>query len=173
MLETILHRLMQRYIMEGGEENLSACVSLLEQAPSAKHAKILIGGLREGLLGRELVELPQELLEALDAYGDEMGEAPLTLALRQGAGEALQEAMKVVSDPGADIATRLSYVEVMGETTLSEAVPELMKLVRSGASTPVVKQAALHALQGYDSDEIGQKMAAAYPAFRDNAFVRE
>src|SRR5690606_21602093 len=152
MLETILHRLMQRYIMEGGEENLSACVKLLKQAPSGKHAKILIGGLREGLLGRELVELPQELLDALEAYGDEMGDAPLTLALRQGEAEALKEALKVVADPGADIATRLSYIQVMGETTPLEAASELMNLVRSGASAAVVKQTALHALQGYDSD---------------------
>src|SRR5690606_87965 len=98
---------------------------------------------------------------------------PLTLALRQGQKDALQEALKVAADPKADIATRLAYIQVMGETTPPEAVPALMGLVSSGASTPVVKQAALHALQGFDSEEIGQKMASAYPSFRDNAFVRE
>jgi len=61
----------------------------------------------------------------------------------------------------------------LGEINQPTAVPELVGLVRGAQSTPAVKQAALHALQGYNQDEIGRQMAAAYPTFRDNAFVRE
>lgn len=171
--KVILKRLMQRYTMEGGEENFAACTSLLGLAPSKEHAKILIEGLQEGLLGRELVELPPPLLEALNEFGNEFGEAPLTLALRQGDEAASAEALGIIADNNVDLGVRLSYIQVLGEINQPAVIPELIKLVKNGQSPAVVKQAALHALQGYDDEGIGKEMAKAFPAFRDNAYVRE
>src|SRR5690606_12402312 len=163
----ILNRLMQRYVMEGGEENFAACTALLKMAPSARKAKMLVAGLQEGLLGREMVELPKELIKALEPYGD-AGEAPLTLPLRQGEGKATAQALEIIADGQAETGIRLSYIQVMGETNLPSSVPVLLNLVKDGQNTPAVKQAALHALQAYPDDEIGQQLARAYPGFRDN-----
>ena len=61
----------------------------------------------------------------------------------------------------------------MGEINLPASVPILLNLVKDGGSSPAVKQAALHALQAYPDDVIGQQLAGAYPGFRDNVHVRE
>jgi putative heme-binding domain-containing protein len=171
--EVILHRLMQRYIMEGGDENYTACTRLLQLAPSNKQAKLLIDGMQEGLRGRDIVELPPRLLQALEPFGNELGEAPLTLALRQGEEKALAEALEIIADDQADIGLRLSYIQVMGEISEPSSVPVLLQLVENGQSSPALKQTALHALQGYGKDEIGKRMAKAYPMFRHDAHVRE
>ncbi|WP_234364051.1 DUF7133 domain-containing protein [Lunatibacter salilacus] len=173
MEEVVLHRLMQRYIMEGGEENFNTSTALLELAPSPKHAKILLDGLQEGLLGREMVELPGKLLDALEIHRNELGEAPLTLALRRREEKALAEAINIISDAEKDVGLRLSYIQVLGEINQPKVVPDLMNLVKSGQSSAIIKQAALHALQAYDQKEIGEQMAKSYPAFRDNSYVRE
>src|SRR5690606_37473966 len=106
----ILNRLMQRYVMEGGEENFAACTRLLESAPSARHAKLLVAGLQEGLLGREMVELPKELIKALEPYSDVSDEAPLTLQLKQGEEKAIVEALEIIADGHAETGTRLAYI---------------------------------------------------------------
>lgn len=168
----ILHRLMQRYIMEGGKENYSAAAHLLEWAPTREHATLLVNGLQEGLLGRDMVEFPKDLLKALKPYAHEMGEAPLTLALRRGEKSALTRALEIVADEDSEIGLRLSYLQVMGEIHQPECVPVLLQLVKSGTSA-AVKRTALHALQEYDSPMIGKEVAAAYPGFRGDSYVRE
>ena len=67
----LLQRIMQRYIMAGGTENMQACASLLNLAPDIKHAKALLDGLEEGLRGRDINSLPSYLLKipsALSKY---------------------------------------------------------------------------------------------------------
>jgi len=173
MEKVLLGRLMQRYIMEGGKENLNMSTKLLEQAPTTKHVKILIEGLQEGLLGREMVTLPDNLLKIIEKNNKELGDSPLTLALRRREEKALAEALKIISDPDAEIGLRLSYIQVLGEINQDEVVPDLLNLVKNGQSSPVIKQAALHALQSYNQKEIGEQLAKAYPGFRDNAYIRE
>jgi putative heme-binding domain-containing protein len=169
----ILNRLMRRYVMEGGEENFAACTRLLRSVPSDRHGKLLVAGLQEGLLGRDMVELPKELLKALEPYGDASGEAPLTMQLRQGDENALGKALEIIADAQAEIGERLAYIQITGETNQPASVPVLLNLVKDGQSSPVVKQAALHALQAYPDEGIGQQLARAYQGFRDNIHVRE
>ena len=168
----ILHRLMQRYIMEGGEENYSASARLLNMAPTRLHAKLLLNGLQEGLLGRDDIEFPQDLSKAIAPFGDEMGEAPLTLALRRGDRAALGQALKIIADDEADTGLRISYLQLMGEIREAESITVLLQLVK-GASSAAIKRTALHALQEYDSVTIGKEVALAYPGFRGDAYVRE
>ena len=173
MEKVLLGRLMQRYIMEGGEENFAMATQLLEEAPSSKHVKILIEGLQEGLLGREMVTLPDNLLKILEKNNKELGDSPLTLALRRREEKALTEALKIIKDPNAEIGLRLSYIQVLGEINQDEVVPDLLNLVKNGQSSPIIKQTALHALQSYNQKEIGEQLSKAYPGFRDNVYVRE
>ena len=168
----ILRRLMQRYIMEGSERTFAASTRLLELAPSRKYASLLIEGLQEGLLGRDMVDFPEHLLSALRPFAHEMGEAPLILALRQGDESALDQALKIVADENSEIGLRLSYIQVMGEIHQPLCIPVLLKLVEGGASA-ALKRTALHALQEYDSEEIGKAVARAYQGFRGDSYVRE
>ena len=170
--DVILHRLIQRYIMEGGDDNYLACARLLNFAPSNEHASLLIAGMQEGLLGRDVSEISPALSKALEPYGG-LGEAPLTLAIRQGNEEAIDQAIPIMEDPNEEIGLRLSYIQTMGEVAVPKSMPILLKLVQSGQSTPGIKQAALYALQGFDDEDIGNRIARAYPAFRDVPFVRE
>src|SRR5690606_36640831 len=110
-----------------------------------KQAKLLIDGLQEGLRGRNTVELPPTLLKALEPFGDELGEAPLTLALRQGEGKALAESLEIIADDQADIGLRLSYIQVMGEINEPSSVPVLLQVVENGQSSAALRQTALHA----------------------------
>ena len=168
----ILQRLMQRYIMEGGEENYAASARLLELAPNRKYASLLIKGLQEGLLGRDMVEFPKNLLKALEPFANELGDAPLTLALRRGDKKAMAQALEIIADEDSEIGLRLSYIQLMGEIHQPDCIPVLLKLVKGGASA-AVKRTALHALQEYDSPTIGKEVALAYPGFRGDSYVRE
>jgi putative heme-binding domain-containing protein len=169
----ILHRLMQRYTMEGGDKNFAACERLLKLAPSRKEGMSLAEGLEEGLMGREMVELPAGLLKALGPYRDNIGDAPLTLALRQGNQAALKTALGIISDEHAEIGTRLAYIRLMGEVNQPSCVPVLLNLVKRDGVSSALKQDALYSLQSYGSEAIGQELAKAYPAFRGDSYARE
>src|SRR5690606_38985769 len=108
----------------------------------------------------------------LEPYGG-LGEAPLTLAIRQGNEEAVDSAISIIENLDADIGLRLSYIQTLGEVTVPKSMPVLLKLVQSGQSTPGVKQAALNALGGFPDADLGKRIASAYPGFRDGQFVRE
>lgn len=171
--DVILHRLMQRYTMAGGAANFDACARLLELAPSAKAASTLVAGLQEGLLGRDLVALPPRLLKALEPYQAAFGETPLALGLRRGNQSAVDRALKIVSDNDADIGLRVAYARLMGEVDQPAAIPVLLAVAKDGGGSPALKQAALHSLESYPDDEIGQQIAQAYPTIRGDSYVRE
>ena len=88
----IINRVMQRLAMAGTDETFTACARLINLAPTRKNAALLIGGLQEGLIGKDQVSFPPVLTQALRPYESEMGEAPLTLALRRGEAQALRQA---------------------------------------------------------------------------------
>ncbi|MBX6315994.1 MAG: dehydrogenase, partial [Isosphaeraceae bacterium] len=75
----ILERLMQRYAMAGGPENLETCARLLAMAPGPDQTKRLMVGLLEAFRGREITGLPPALAEALDRYQQGLGQSDLAL----------------------------------------------------------------------------------------------
>jgi hypothetical protein len=95
--EFILPRLMQRWVMEGGDQNYEACARLLKLAPSVKQARPLINGLQEGLRGREVTELSAALVKALKPFQSDFGKESLTLALRQGQRKAIEKALMMIA----------------------------------------------------------------------------
>src|SRR5690606_3909301 len=103
---------------------------LLKQVPTRRHAAVLVKGLQEGLLGRDVVEFPEVLQKALAPYSHEMGEAPLAVAIRQGDKSALADALRIVKDEQANVAQRTAYVQVMGEVNAPECVPVLLDVVK-------------------------------------------
>ena len=88
--QSVLGRLMQRWIMEGGDQNYAACARLLTLTPSRKQAKPLINGIQEGLRGRDISALPSVLANALKPYQSEYGNESIAIALHQGKREAIR-----------------------------------------------------------------------------------
>lgn len=170
--DVLLKRLMQRYILSGGDANYKATSRLISLAPSKADAKILMSGLREGLRGRDVIGLSVELTKAIQPYQSELFGAPLALAIRQGNVGAIKKALNVIADENADFDHRLSYIVIFGQTNQPESVPILLRIIESSKSSGAMKEASLVALQRYDIDEIGLRIVKAYPQFRGDAGVR-
>ena len=171
--KTILTRLVQRYIIAGGEQNDASCARLFKLAPSENHAAILFNGLQEGLRGRDIAELSPVLTAALKPYKKLFREQALSLDLRSGKKEAVKKVLEIISDQNASLPERLTYIRIFSEINQPEAIAVLLQLVESSSSS-AIKQAALHALQNYDNDAIGTRVVGAYPdKLRDDYVVRE
>lgn len=163
VVRTILERLMQRWIMQGGADNYAACAELLKLAPSAAKAKPLMDGIQEGLRGRDVTELSPALVNALKRFKSAYGNESLAIALRQGQRSAVEKAFKIIADNKADVGERLLYIRMFGETNQPEAIPVMLKLIESNKSSGAIRQACLKALSRYDDPEIGLRVTKAYP----------
>ncbi|MEM7371183.1 MAG: dehydrogenase [Bacteroidota bacterium] len=160
---TILERLMQRYIMTGDQRNHQAAASLLHMAPDSGSIVRLMTGLTEGLRGRETIELPSELSIALETYWKQIGESSIAIGLRQGKAEALSQALIEVRTPQTSTSKRLAYIRILGETHPPPAAAVLLEMVGDHNNTAAVRQASLYALAGYNDPEIGNKIIDWYP----------
>jgi putative heme-binding domain-containing protein len=169
----ILKRLMQRYIMSGGAGNYDAAAELLKLSPSTELSKLLVSGLQEGFGGRNILDLPPQLVKLLKPFSAEFGEAPLTLALRMEEGQSVDKALAIIADNKAAIGYRLSYIHTMEEINQPRSVPVLLAIVESSLSSPALREAALQALPRYDMPEIGNRVVKAYPMFRAEFQDRE
>jgi putative membrane-bound dehydrogenase-like protein len=158
---SIVERLMERYAMAGGPENLETCARLLAMAPGAHATTRLMVGLLEAFRGREITGLPPKLAEALDRYQQGLGKSDLALGLRRGDASAIAQALKIVADEKADRPTRLAYIEILGQIHQSKAVPALTRLLSSSPSH-AIKRVALEALMNYDDPAIGKAVLRQY-----------
>lgn len=159
----ILNRLMQRYVIAGGEENNAACARLFQLAPSEEYAAILFNGFQEGLRGRDVAELSPALAAALKPYKKLFREQSLAIDIRMGRKDALNKALQIIADENAGLPERLSYIRIFSEINQPGAIPVLLNLVETSSSSTSIKQASLLALQNYDSEEIGVRLVKAYP----------
>lgn len=161
--KTILPRLMQRWIMEGGDKQYIACARLLKLAPSPAKARPLIDGIEEGLRGKDITVLSQVLVDALKPLQEHYGKEALSFALRQGQSNAVGKALEIIAEQEAPIGERLLYIRIFGEIHQPESVPVLLRLVESSQSSGAVRQASLEALSRYSDPEIGTRVTRAYP----------
>jgi len=157
---SILERLMERYAMAGGSENLETCARLLAMSPGPHATTRLMVGMLEAFRGREITGLPPRLAEALDRYQQGLGKSDLALGLRRGDPAAIAQALKVVADEKADRPTRLAYIEILGQIHQPKAVATLTKLLSS--SSHAIKRVALEALMNYDDPAIGKVVLRQY-----------
>lgn len=161
--EVLLSRLMQRYVIAGGPANLASATELLKNAPSAGAARPLLNGLSEGLRGHSLAEFPREFNAVVEQYRAQLGENSLSLALRRGDEQALEQAMLLIKDPETDLSEKLEYLQIVGDLHLPRLVPGLLELVKNNETSPGVRQTALQALSRYADPAIGQEVAGWYP----------
>jgi putative heme-binding domain-containing protein len=160
----ILERLVQRWAMAGGKDDLVACARLLELAPGTKSAARLLTGLEKGFAGRSAGALPERLRQAVvKAWAAGAASTSVTLGLRIGHGPALEKALALVADEKADRARRLECIRILGEIDQPRAVPVLLKALRESRQGPV-RQEALAALARYPDPKIAHAVLDLYPA---------
>jgi putative heme-binding domain-containing protein len=160
----ILERIVQRWAMAGGKDNLLACAALIRQAPATRFTNRLLAGLEKGFAGRSAGEVPRDLRQAVvDAWAAGASGSSVTLGLRLGHGPAVEKALALVADEKADRATRLACLRILGEIDEPRCVPILLDVVRRSPAAPV-RQEALAALTRYPDEKIGRAVLALYPA---------
>lgn len=160
----LLERLMRRYASAGTQTDLQACAKLLNSAPDADAAKILLAGFEKAFEGRSLAGLPDELVAAIAKVGG----GSTALRLRQGDPEALQESLKVIADEQAKRADRLKYLQIIAEIHPDAAQDILLSLVTS-TKDPELRGGALGALQSYDSPKIGSTVVEGLSSFDESS----
>ncbi len=158
----ILKRLMQRYIMAGGQENYAAAERLLRLAPTPALGRILVEGLEEAIGGSSNINLTQGLTDALAPYRAQLGEGPLSLAMRQGNQQAISQALEVIENAAAPMGERLSYTKILSEIRHPDAVPVLIRMLGDPGSSPALLRAILRALPAYDQPDIGGSIIRVY-----------
>jgi putative membrane-bound dehydrogenase-like protein len=156
----MLDRLMRRFAMAGGLEDLQFCAKLLDLSPDEATTRLLISGLLQGFEGRKLEGLPASLAKALDAYQSSLGNSAIALGLRRGDAKSIDLALKVVANRQAAMSERLSYIDILGQIEQSRVVSPLSRLLRDADSS--IKLATLKSLQNYDSDSIPRSILGAY-----------
>src|SRR5690606_28169414 len=152
----VLSRLMQRYILAGGPENYETARQLLELAPDQSSGEKLMNGLQEGLRGKRISELPDDLVRAMKPY-QASGEGKYAMALRQKVEGVLAQVLDIVQDQKSDLNERLSYIRILGEERYPDAIPTLIDILKRPAlqESKAVKITILNTLQRYDR-EIGR-----------------
>ncbi len=161
--QTILERLSQRLIMAGNNNNFRSCTRLLDLAPDKESIKPLLDGIQEGLRGKDMTALPKDLVAAIKPHLENYGNAPLVFLIRQRDTHAISSAVSIISQEEANVNERLAYIRVMGELKLTQSTPILLGLVENQTTRISVRQAALSALSNFEEDEIGERVAKAYP----------
>ncbi len=161
--ENILERLMHRLVLADRSENLQAATRLFQLAPSNEHAKLLWNGLQEGMLGKDMSELPVDLVVAINPYMDGFGNGPLTFSIHQGNKNAIEKSLRVIESQQENLDDRLSYIKLLGELKIAKATPVLLKIIEGNQYRASVREAAIRTLSNFEDKEIGIRVAEAYP----------
>lgn len=156
--EHILERLIKRYAMPGTRRDWLACARLFEFCPNKTVAKRLLTGFEKAMQGRSMGRLPEELVAALDRFG----EGSLVLDLRRKKTGALDRAMEVIRTRNADPDPRIQLIQVLGEMDYPDAVEGLLETLRQENEEPV-RKAILTSLMAYDAAEIGDEVVSLLP----------
>ncbi|MGY8655348.1 MAG: PVC-type heme-binding CxxCH protein [Verrucomicrobiia bacterium] len=159
--EHLLERLMRRYAMAGSPQDLQTCADLLALSPSKEHSAKLMAGLMQAFQGRQIGSLPSALAKALDEHQSGLGKSGVVIGLRRGDQDALKTALSTVGSSKADMATRLAYIQILGEINQPKAISTLARLLRTTGATSI-NLAALKALQNYSDASIGKSILGAY-----------
>lgn len=161
--QTLLERLSQRLVMEGGTENMISCANILKHAPDESYAKPVLNGILLGLRGRNLSDLSPQLIQAMEPFLENFGNVPFEFPIRKGNQQAIDAAIAVISNEDANVKEQLAYIELFGTLTLEQSIPVLIDIMENQSTRVALRQASLRALTNFDHDQIGIQVASAYP----------
>ena len=150
-------RLMKRFVMSGSDSELLAAARLLRSASDPEATRKLMTALEEALVGRSPTHFPQELLDAMVAAGG----GSLELRVRQKEPDAVQSALKLVTDGKVDLQERIRIVEALSDSRQPACVPALLSLLDE-RDNPRLIEAVLSALGGWSDEEIGRTLVARF-----------
>jgi putative membrane-bound dehydrogenase-like protein len=161
--QVLMERLTQKLIMENTESGTEQIVKLLSMVPDQEKINPVMEGIQEGLRGKGLSSLPEELAEAILPYWGSYSQAPLSLQIQQNDEMAIASALSIIADEQAVVAERLAYIKLMGALQIDQSVPVLLKVMENQNARASVRQSSLQALANFQNQEIGARTAAAYP----------
>jgi putative membrane-bound dehydrogenase-like protein len=153
----LLERVARRYAATGQRKDLLTCAELLKATARKEDAAKMVSGIEAAFQGRNMSQLPPELVAAMAA----VGAGSPTLRLRQGENAAVLEALKEIADEAGDVSKRQQLIAIFGTINQPACVPVLLKLVRESRNDGL-RSAALGSLQSYNSAEIGSEVVAVY-----------
>ncbi len=115
----------------------------------------------QSFVGRSLAGVPNELIDALGA----LGQPSLTLRLRRGDGDVLEEAASVILDQSKPEGLRMQLARIAGERKGTERLlPTLRSVALSESELISVRTAAIAALAAFDQPGIGTELIGAWPS---------
>lgn len=157
----IAARLMQRYAMAGGDENLATAAKLLELAPDEEVRAELLVGLNRAFQGLPMPKLPDTLSGALAEFQESQGSSPLVLKLRQGDESAIPEAVKAATSSATNLVERIELTKALGDTGNPSALGALLKLIPNN-SEHALQRVAMRAAAKFDDDRVAKTIIGRY-----------
>lgn len=164
VINDLAERLMKRYAVSGTRDDLLAAADLFEASPNRQVTERLLKGFEDAYQGRSLSVIPDELVKALA----DTGSGSLALRLRQGQPDAVDEAVTAIHNTTESLATRIHYIQILGDLRRSELMNVLLQLVVGDKNSRIVAE-ALNSLQAYSNPEIAQSVIQSFKMLPDGA----
>ena len=133
-------------------------IAMLSPSLRPVAAKHVTDAFERAFVGRSLLGVPDEVLEALIG----LGQPTLTLRLRRGDLEAKKQAMELLVDSKATMATRIQIAQLMSELRYIEALPKLAQIASSASELEPIRASALSAMAGFDDATVSETILAAW-----------
>jgi len=153
----LAEKLAKRYALAGGEENFNSCAELLGLTADEGVRTPIIRGIAAAFEGAEMPKLPEALQKALNDYMAKQGGGDLTLALRSGNADALQKALRLLSDAKASNTARIAIAKTLAELGKNDAVMPMVAILKSSAA-PGLKRGLLQAAAKFDDKRIPEAL---------------
>ena len=130
---------------------------MLAIAPDNTTKKILLQGFEKAYQGRPLSGIPQELTEQLANIGG----GSLSLKIRQGNAEAIDQALEFLADSQADVGKKIELIEVLGEIRHQASIQPLLAILAS-SDDQALCSATLTTLQHFEAPQIANQILTQY-----------
>lgn len=117
------------------------------RAAAAKHAT---EAFERAFIGRSLLGVPDQVIDALIG----LGQPSLTLRLRRGDSEAKQQALQLLVDTKASLATRSQLAQLVGELRYAEALPSLLQVASNTKEPESIRASAFSAMAVFDDSKV-------------------
>ena len=166
VFESVLaERIGRRFMAERSEENLEICAALLQAAPSATAAKLLVRGMERALQGSELDSLPASLDAAVTRLWESfpLDAGLVGFAVRLGSEEGRRAARRLVMDDRQEVAERSDLLRSLSQLKDAATLPLLLDLVKSTSSPESLRLVSLSALRRYSDDGIADELVRVMP----------
>lgn len=163
-VQTINPRLARRLLVEPTPGNYERLDLLMSQAEAAGTLSSVLDGIKEALAGRDTASMPQDLRRRLASQADP------ELKLRFGDAGAVDQAIKIIADEKADIATRIRLIDAVNGRGKVIVTP-LLK-VAGGTKNKDVRMAAIGTLSRTEVPELSEDWLALYARFGKDTDVR-